>query len=298
MANIVVFIEVRDGAATLPSRYAVTQARRVATELGATVYALLALGPVDDATVQRLAGSLGLCGADKILCGADAALDGPALDVYVGPFLQAVADRLRPLLTLLPAGAVGPELGPPLAVRLAAAYCPRATLELVPPGAEAGGQTRLLIHRHRADGAERVMDARDVERPIVVTLVAGTVPPPLGEATVEVEMLTAPDAARQEIRELDSGPDDAAAFELATSVIVVPDDIAEETLASVRTSAPEGTAVVRAADTAAQADVAAPTRLLLLTPDSAGRFAPVPGGCVLPSTANPNEVLAALGCKS
>ena len=46
MANIVVFVEVRRGAPTAASRFAVAEARRVATELGATVYGLLALGPV------------------------------------------------------------------------------------------------------------------------------------------------------------------------------------------------------------------------------------------------------------
>jgi electron transfer flavoprotein alpha subunit len=222
VANFVVFAEVRDGAVTAPSRHAVAEARRVASELGATVYALLAIGPASDEEIERLAGTLAAAGADRVLCCADQALAGPPLDVRVGPLLVSVAERLRPMLTLLPAGAVGPELGAPLAVRTAAVFHPRAALELVPAPAGSGARVQLVLRRcRRSDDAQRALDLRDCERPVVATVAAGA-PVDRGEASVEAEMLSPGPAARAEIRELSAEPDDAAALELADTVLIGP----------------------------------------------------------------------------
>src|SRR5262245_45514212 len=117
MANLLVFIDVRDGAATAPSRFALGEARRVASELGATVYAVLATGPITQEAVGGLTYALGSAGADKVLFCSDPALRHPPLDVTHGRLLTTLADRLQPVLSLFPAGATGPELGPPLAVR-------------------------------------------------------------------------------------------------------------------------------------------------------------------------------------
>ena len=118
MANLLVFVEVRRGEATGPSVYAVGEARRVARELGATVYAVLPIGPAGESAIDGYAHRLGEAGADRILCCADPALEGALLDGVAGPLLAALVERLRPVLTIFPAGAVGPALGPPLAVAL------------------------------------------------------------------------------------------------------------------------------------------------------------------------------------
>jgi electron transfer flavoprotein alpha subunit len=290
MANIVVFVEVRRGEPTVASRFAVAEARRVAGELGATVYAVLALGRAGEEAVERHARSLGQAGADRILCCADAALDGPLLDSVVGPFLAALADRLRPMLTLFPAGGVGPALGPPLALRMAGVFHPRACLEVLRD--EAGG--RLSLRRFRAsDGCVRALDVGSARsRPAVATLPAGADPGPRGAPAVEVEMLAyvPPAAGKPVVRELESEPDEAEPVELAPALLSVGADVKPGELEALRAAAPAGTVVVREGETAAGLDVACPARLLV-----AGK-APAPPG-VRRSVA-PGTRVAVAGAKS
>jgi hypothetical protein len=195
MASIVAYIEVREGAMTSPSRFVVAEARRIADAAGATVYALLTLGPCSHVEIDQLAAQVSAAGADRILCSSDEILAGVPLDVTHGMLLAQIAERLRPLLFLFPAGGVGIELGPPLAVRIGAAFFPHASIDVRAEDRmpEAASQ-RIVLHRWRAarDGQRRI-DVADLERPVVVTLAAATISRPLGEACAEVEMLPCPE---------------------------------------------------------------------------------------------------------
>src|SRR5439155_6176565 len=107
---------------------------------------VMALGPSSEAVIEGHARALGQAGADRILCCADAALEGVLLDASVGPVLAALGERLRPVLTLFPAGAIGPALGPPLAMRTGGLYHPRACLEVL----RDDSGPRLSVRRFRA----------------------------------------------------------------------------------------------------------------------------------------------------
>jgi electron transfer flavoprotein alpha subunit len=131
MASIVAYTEIRDAAITASSRCALAEVRRVADDLGATVYALLALAPTTPDGLAALAGGVGTAGADRILCCADEALQGPPLDATHGPLLAAVAERLRPTLVLFPEGEAGAELARPLADRMKAFFLPGSFLEIL-----------------------------------------------------------------------------------------------------------------------------------------------------------------------
>jgi electron transfer flavoprotein alpha subunit len=263
VANIVVFAEVRHGEVTLPSRYAVAEARRVASLLGATVYAVLTLGRVAEEAIEGHARALGMAGADRILCCADGALDGPLLDGDVGPFLAALAQRLRPALTVFPAGGVGLALGPPLALRTAGVFHPRACLEVLRD--EAG--VHLSVRRFRAsDGGARVLEvAAARSRPVVITLPAGADPGSHGAPAVEVEMLAyvPPAAGARRIRELSSDPDPAEAVELAPALLSLGADVKPADEAALRANVPAGTVVVREGERPAGLDTACPSRLLV-----------------------------------
>jgi electron transfer flavoprotein alpha subunit len=260
LANIIVFVEVRQGATTVASRFAVSEARRVASELGATVYAVLITGSASEKAIEGHGRVIGQAGADRILCCSDAALDGPLLDATVGPFLAALAQRLRPVLTLFPAGTVGPALGPPLALRLGALFHPRASLEIAPDPAGA----KLWLRRFRAaDGSIRALDVGTLRsRPAVATLPAGPDPAPRGAPEAEVEMLpyVAPPPA---IRELSSEPDDGESLELAPAVLAVGADVKPAELSALRAAAPAGAVVVREGERPPGLDVACPARLLV-----------------------------------
>jgi electron transfer flavoprotein alpha subunit len=266
MASIVAFVEVRRGATTVPSRHAVAEARRVASELGATVYALLVTGAIDDATIEAHSRALGEIGADRILCCADCALEGPLLDASGGGLLATVGARLRPVLTLFPAGRVGAALGPPLAMRLGGVFHERAALELT--GDDTG--KRLVVRRFRpADAATRSLVVGEPGRPIVATLAAGPEPHLHGEAANEVEMLayvSAPSrpAPGRPPREIEAEPDDGEALELATSLLVAGGDVQAADLEALREAAPSGTVVVRQGEQAPGLDAACAGRLLVV----------------------------------
>ena len=189
MASIVAYTEIRQASITAPSRFVLAEARRIADDLGATVYALLALGPTTPEGLAALAGKVGTAGADRILCCTDEALAGPSSDATHGRLLVAVAERLRPALVLFPEGEAGPALGRPLAERMGAAFLPCSALEVQ---AAIGLEPAQVLVRCPDDDhlLPRAVSLREIGRPVVATLLNGTAPPALGEPASEMEMLS------------------------------------------------------------------------------------------------------------
>lgn len=273
MASIVAYMEVREGAITLPSRFVVAEARRVADAAGATVYALLPLGPVPQAKIDELAAAVSAAGADRVLCSSDELLSGPALDITHGALLTQIAERLHPRLFLFPAGGVGVELGPPLAVRIGAAYVPRAAIDIReeertpdPPS------QRVLLQRWRVAGdAQRMVDVEDIEHPVVATLAARATTPSYGEAFSEIEMLPCPEPQHGRPRELASTPDLNAAIAICCSMILSPVPASP----SLQSKLPPATVVLAVGETSAAAvEAACPDQLLTLSDASQPRPAP------------------------
>ncbi|MBN2575773.1 MAG: hypothetical protein JXP73_14500 [Deltaproteobacteria bacterium] len=216
MASIVSYIELREGKVTGPSRFAVSEARRVADAAGATVYALLTVGPLPQAEIDQLASEISAAGADRILCSSAESLAGPALHFSHGPLLAQVAEHLRPLLLLFPAGGVGTELGPPLAVRLGAAYLANASIEIVAEERvpEPASQRVVLLRWRAARDGRRRIDVGDFERPVVASLADGQAAAPLGEPSAEVEMISCPEPRPAGPRWLGSDPDPSEVAEV------------------------------------------------------------------------------------
>jgi len=191
MASIIAYTEIQHAAITGPSRFALAEARRIADDLGATVYALLALGPTAPDELTALAGEVGIAGADRILCCSDDALKGPSQDATHGPLLASVAERLKPTLVLFPEGESGPQLGPPLAERMGATFMPCSTLEIL---AATDLQLAQVVVRcgEASRGQEHIVGLHEIGRPVVVTLCAGETSRALGEPAAEMEMLSYP----------------------------------------------------------------------------------------------------------
>ena len=191
MASIVAYTEIRQASITAASRFVLAEARRIADDLGATVYALLALGPTTPEGLAALAGKVGTAGADRILCCTDEALAGPSSDATHGRLLVAVAERLRPALVLFPEGEAGPALGRPLAERMGAAFLPCSALEI--QAAIGLEPAQVLVRRQEGDHLlPHAVSLREIGRPVVATLLNGTAPPALGEPASEMEMLSYP----------------------------------------------------------------------------------------------------------
>jgi hypothetical protein len=267
MASIVAYMDVREGAITLPSRFVVAEARRVADAAGATVYALLPLGPVPQAQIEELAAAVSAAGADRVLCSSDELLAGPALDITHGALLAQVAERLHPRLILFPAGGVGVELGPPLAIRIGAAYVPRAAIDIReeertpdPPS------QRVLLQRWRAAGdVQRVVDVEDIEHAVVATLAAGAPRTTYGESFSEIEMLPCPEPKYGRPRELASVQDPNADVALCSFMILS----ALPASPALQAKLPPGTVVtVIGSSLDAAAEAACPHQLMTLSDGS------------------------------
>jgi hypothetical protein len=195
MASIVAYIELRQGSITAASRFVLAEARRVADGAGATVFAVLTVGPLEQSEMDRLASEASAAGADRVLCTSAETLGGPPLDPTHGDVLAQIADHLRPLLFLFPAGGSAAQLGPSLALRMGAAFMSSASLALHredrtpdPPS------QRVLLSRWRpAHDGQRTIDVGDLERPVAAGLAAGPFPAATGAPYAEVEMVPCPE---------------------------------------------------------------------------------------------------------
>jgi electron transfer flavoprotein alpha subunit len=222
MASIVAYIELREGAITSPSRFVVAEARRIADSAGATVFALLMVGPLAQVEMDQLASEISAAGADRILCSSADTLEGPALDVTHGALLAQVAEHLRPLLFLFPAGDSGVQLGPPLSVRIGAAFMANARLDVyeedrTPEPASQSESSCPGGEQRETDSAGSMWAI--LERPVVASLDSGPFPPPAGEPYAEVEMVPCPDAKFPDARVVDSEIDTAADLELCRAMV-------------------------------------------------------------------------------
>jgi hypothetical protein len=306
MASIVAYIELREGAITRPSRFVVAEARRIADSAGATVFALFMVGPLAQVEMDKLASEISAAGADRILCSSADTLDGPALDVTHGSLLAQVAEHLRPLLFLFPAGDTGVHLGPPLSLRIGATFMANASLDVhAEDRTPEPASQRVLISRWRAarDGQRRI-DVGDLERPVVASLASGPFPPPAGEPYAEVEMVPCPDVRFPDARVVDSEVDPAAGLELCQAMVWSGTTTAAS--AALRAELPSGTWLVTADEAELPAIGVASPRDLFVLPSAASTTTGIlprlaPGASILRvearagAAANPTELAGQTG---
>lgn len=114
MAKVLTFAEQRDGRLRRASLEAVSEARRLAGALGATVTAVV-IGPGGEA----LAGELGAYGADRVVLFDDAGFSDYASESYARALAQAIAEE-KPSAVLVPFTAMGKDLAPRVAAKVGA----------------------------------------------------------------------------------------------------------------------------------------------------------------------------------
>jgi electron transfer flavoprotein alpha subunit len=114
MAKVLTFTEQRDGKLRRASLEVLSEARRLAGPLGATVTAVV-IGPGGDA----LAGELASYGADKVIAFADGGFASYATESYARALAQAIASE-SPGAVLLPFTSLGKDLAPRVAARIGA----------------------------------------------------------------------------------------------------------------------------------------------------------------------------------
>jgi hypothetical protein len=266
LPNLIVYIDRREGTPTNPSLFALSEARRISHAAGLTVFALVMSDPPGAAaTYDDLAATLGLAGADRVLVCEGAGLGAPALDSTHGRALLSAAERVPAIVVLFPAGGPGDELGPPLAVRLGAAFAPAIEIQISEEsGPLAEGVGRMRMRRWRADRTGyRQLDPVEIERPVIAILGAHGASTQAGTPHIDVEVIACPPPANPTMVELASEPDDLDSVVSARGLILLGPGVAAEVAARLRAAAPAGVAVVEAGHASPAALAAASPELLL-----------------------------------
>jgi hypothetical protein len=235
-----------------------------------TVFALVFDEPQVGLRSDTLAEVLGRAGADRILVCEGSGLGAPPLDVTHGRALFTATERVPPIVVLFPAGGPGEELGPPLAVRLGAAYATAVDFRVSEEaGPLADGVGRIILRRWRADRCGyRELDPVEIERPVVALLGAHGTPREEGTPDIDVEVIACAPAPEVPVVEVGSEPDDLEAVVHARALIYLSPGIAPDIADRLRAAAPAG--VVIADSTTSPRALAAASPEFLLDVGGAG----------------------------
>jgi hypothetical protein len=181
VANVLCVIELSRGRALPVSLEVLGQARRVSTELGATLYAVVALPRAPSYSDDDLVATLAARGADKVVIATDETLDGGEELRWGthGAALAAVCDLLSPSLLLFGATPTAREVAARAAARIGAAYLHEAWIEAK------NGELSLF---EGAGGEARTIDG-ELEFAVVATVPAGRYNAAIGDDEAEVEVV-------------------------------------------------------------------------------------------------------------
>jgi hypothetical protein len=188
VANVLVLLELRHGAVLPVSLEALGQARRVATGLGATLYALV---PLPEAPAYGEDDIIALCaqnGADKVVLLTDEGLgsEGEMRFGTHGRAVLAACEQLPPTLLLLGSSTGARDLAPRVAARLGAAYLPDGWVT-----AE-GGRLQLCDRTGRSLSLEDEGGAGGLEHTVLVTVPPGRYQVARGADEAEMVIVAAP----------------------------------------------------------------------------------------------------------
>jgi len=128
MATILMFAEQREGKLRRASLEVVSEARRLAGALGATVTAVV-IGPGPASLCDELAAY----GADRVQVFDDAALGAYATEAHARALAQAIAEA-KPSVVLLPFTAMGKDLAPRVAAKVGAGLASDCVFLSAPAG--------------------------------------------------------------------------------------------------------------------------------------------------------------------
>ena len=181
MANVLCVVELLQGRALPVSLEVLGQARRVSTELGATLYAVVALPRAPSWSDDDLVATLASHGADKVVIATDETLGGGEELRWGthGAALSAVCDLLSPSLLLFGATPTAREVAARAAARIGAAFLHEAWVEA------RSGELALF---EGAGTDARTLDG-ELEFAVVATVPAGRYAVAVGDDEAEVEVV-------------------------------------------------------------------------------------------------------------
>jgi electron transfer flavoprotein alpha subunit len=181
VANVLCVVELLQGRALPVSLEVLGQARRLSTELGATLYAVVALPRAPSWSDDDLVSTLAAHGADKVVIATDETLGGGEELRWGthGAALAAVCDLLSPSLLLFGATPTAREVAARAAARIGAAFLHEAWVDA------ADGELVLF----EGAGAEARTLEGELEFAVVATVPAGRYGLAVGDDEAEVEVV-------------------------------------------------------------------------------------------------------------
>ncbi len=182
MANFLVIVELVDGTVAPSALEILGQARRMGTQLGATVFALLAMPQPDGERLDELGAVLGAHGADRVIAATTRAQEARGADVdqhwsTMGAQIVSIVEAVPPRLVLFAMTPAGREVAPRLAARLSAGYAHDGWFE--------------IVEGHLVAGEGSSAFAADLDFPLVMTIGAGRYPLATASCPIEVDLLPA-----------------------------------------------------------------------------------------------------------
>lgn len=208
---MLVYIRTEGVRATPASIEALGEARRIASTLGASVYAAAAVQSAPE-SCDEIISQIGKAGADKIVLVHVDSLSDPALWATRGEALVTAAARIRPLLVVFSGESFGRDIAPRLAARIGGVY-------LADPAVQYGSRGEVIFCRSMFGATHRYrVLAEDIDRPLVVTLTEGSYQPALGSEDAEVLFVSTSQPASG-IEIVDSADDPGSELETARVVV-------------------------------------------------------------------------------
>jgi electron transfer flavoprotein alpha subunit len=213
VANILVYVELAGGRPAPASLEALGEARRIASHLGATLYAIVPCATPPRYDTDDAIAVLSRRGADRVILTGGPDPELPALHVTHGAALSAAVDRVPPAMLVLAATPGGRDLAPRAAARLGAAF-------MAEPSVEYGALGELVLSRPTRGGAwRRRLTPEEAERPIVVTLTPGSYAAATGDEEADVLVVDTPPSPAMIVEELVRIADPGANLERARVVV-------------------------------------------------------------------------------
>lgn len=211
MASILVYIDRDEDRPADGALRVLGEARRLASEAGATLYAA-ALLPSRDSTAAWIE-TLGRAGADRVVLVDVPAVDGPPIWSSHGRALGAVTRQLRPLLAVFADGPTARELAPRLAAHVGAAFVPDATFE------RSGKGEVVVARRILAINSRRKVVTDDLGQTVIATLAPWPYAVATGDDDADVIFVDRPPDADDGVEYRGSRDDPGAALAAARVIV-------------------------------------------------------------------------------
>jgi hypothetical protein len=195
VANVFVIVELVGDHPHPASLEVLGQARRIATALGATVYAVAPCARPPGYGQDDLIAVLSGHGADKVLLAVSPQHEGPMRWGTHGAAVLVACATMQPLLLLLADTTAARDVAGRLAARLGAAYLGAAAVEVVGDGValwEVGSE-----RPRRLEG--------ELDFTVVAAITPGRYAPACGDEEAEVELLETPPFPGADFAELRDG---------------------------------------------------------------------------------------------